>query len=1501
MKRGAEKQLTQDDPEAEGDDINNSNEEANLEFKKANDSALSQRKIRGMPKRLQAPAQQPQATPNPFGAFSTPSQPPSDSSKNNAFSGFSFANPTTASSAFSTKPTATSSFASFGAQKPQEQPKEQPEQNVEKSSSDENAQVYYYASLKGLNKSLIEALRLATDNNPFIDLSTALSSITDEYKKHISSINDKKSQSEKPKEKPLEKSTQSAAKPAPSPAPSTAPTFSMPTVGNFSLKPSASASPSEGQSSGFGFKPTASTEKSNSPFSFPAPSFGSFKPNEKKDDKEEDNKSDKKQSPKPQATNKFASFGQETEKGEPPMEIPPAPKPASAVPKAPAVPSLFNPSNAFEKPATPESSSTPQTNPFSTGQTLGFGAALGEKKSPLQTSPGFSFGQVGSNSESSPSKPALSFSFGSGSSSMPSFPKPAEMDNAPATPPKFTFGGSQNKTNDGEMNKNNESESSNNISADEGNNSTRQQGAGEEDEDDLYEVKARLYKFEENAWKPSGTGPFKIKQNRENNVKRILHRDASTTRPILNFRVHSEMKPEVDNKQFMLTGVEEDGSLRLFRLLIFHGCVSNGINNSNFPDSELEARFRLIASDPVYDSKVKKKLRSVLRSICEENNQNSRYKQLYEDCGSVKPARPARRTPSTLSKLSTSSIPNTMSNLFSLIDELQSPANEIRSRAEKLLQDTLITGHPDDTLSGIVEVAATHQVEHVRSFALVLIRRLAFQRPDQSNPTQELWADILRHDTRQKISSVLINQLGTEQAQTVRNKLADTLAELARDSLSRGQSWNELASALFQCVANDQPFIRESAWRVWSGVPVMLMDMPIDQLKQLFTQGLQDADINVRLTALKAFSSTLIDSDRSTRIQLSPILVIAFELLPPLATAGDFDSLRPALLTFTSLASSHPVLFEAHVNSILNFAGEIAQTDNCPFEVRQPALELLLSLAEVRSSDEDWETTEDLDDTPEEEEPAQVGEEYIDRLSTALGSKAVLPPAFALIPSMISSQNWQERLGGLMAIASIGEGSYKGLHSELAKVMSLLEPAFSDAHPRVRHGACHAIGQLCTDFAEILQENFYDPILKALANLLQDPSSRVQAHASAALVNFFDAPPEVEVFEPYLDGLIERLLHLLASSSKRYVQEQSITTIATIADAAEDKFGKYYSTVMPLLINVLGANLSPEFRMMKGKAMECATLISLAVGRETFLPDANKLAELLAVIQNQVTESDDPQISYLISAWARIAGVMGGDFAPYLPSVMPPLLVAAQIKPELQVADDDEIDKDAHPELEWMRMADQNVGIQTSALEDKNTAMETLVIYATELKEHFGPYAIQALEIALPSLKFYFHDGVREAASHLVPQTAEISKLTNQANEEIIDTTFANVVEAISDEVDPTFLGVLVNCFYKLVSTFGLPNLKEPIAETFTKAIEQQLRDLHEKRTNRIQKFGKHTSGGDVDHEDLEMVLEEEEAENGALDEISACLKILDPQSGLLVGIGTVAQMEIGPEWEDEE
>ena len=104
---------------------------------------------------------------------------------------------------------------------------------------------------------------------------------------------------------------------------------------------------------------------------------------------------------------------------------------------------------------------------------------------------------------------------------------------------------------------------------------------------------------------------------------------------------------------------------------------------------------------------------------------------------------------------------------------------------------------------------------------------------------------------------------------------------------------------------------------------------------------------------------------------------------------------------------------------------------------------------------------------------------------------------------------------------------------------------------------------------------------------------------------------------PYLDELLKRLLCLL-ESPKRYVQEQALSTIATIADSAEAAFGKYYDTLMPLLINVLDhSNQIKENRLLNAKAMECASLIALAVGKEKLGPDAMKLVQIFARIQRK--------------------------------------------------------------------------------------------------------------------------------------------------------------------------------------------------------------------------------------------------------------------------------------------
>jgi hypothetical protein len=175
----------------------------------------------------------------------------------------------------------------------------------------------------------------------------------------------------------------------------------------------------------------------------------------------------------------------------------------------------------------------------------------------------------------------------------------------------------------------------------------------------------------------------------------------------------------------------------------------------------------------------------------------------------------------------------------------------------------------------------------------------------------------------------------------------------------------------------------------------------------------------------------------------------------------------------------------------------------------------------------------------------------------------------------------------------------------------------------------------------------------------------VQAYAAAAMVNFSECAKK-EHLAPYLDLLFERLMTIL-NTGKRYAQEQAITTLATIADSSGDQFIRYYPSIMPLLLNVLTQATEKEFRMLRGKTMECATLIALAVGKPIFAVDAPAFIQILKLIQSSIVEADDPQASYLLSAWARVCKVLGSDFTPFLEDVIPPLLLTADLKPEFSI------------------------------------------------------------------------------------------------------------------------------------------------------------------------------------------------------------------------------------------
>lgn len=125
---------------------------------------------------------------------------------------------------------------------------------------------------------------------------------------------------------------------------------------------------------------------------------------------------------------------------------------------------------------------------------------------------------------------------------------------------------------------------------------------------------------------------------------------------------------------------------------------------------------------------------------------------------------------------------------------------------------------------------------------------------------------------------------------------------------------------------------------------------------------------------------------------------------------------------------------------------------------------------------------------------------------------------------------------------------------------------------------------------------------------------------------------------------------------------------------------------------------------------------------------------------------------------------MGPEFEPYLPVVMPPLLTSASAKADVSVygehiisfasvlfkqnvTEEDEDTQNGREGWETITMDGQTVGIRTSAIEEKCQAFETLVIYCSTLGPRFAPYLAQCISLTLPSLRFFFHDGVREACA----------------------------------------------------------------------------------------------------------------------------------------------------------
>ncbi|XP_073272643.1 uncharacterized protein [Primulina huaijiensis] len=834
-----------------------------------------------------------------------------------------------------------------------------------------------------------------------------------------------------------------------------------------------------------------------------------------------------------------------------------------------------------------------------------------------------------------------------------------------------------------------------------------------------------------------------------------------------------------------------------------------------------------------------------------------------------------------------------------LITHLMSTFNEQRSQAESIF-NLLKQKDPNSLVLKLSHVVSYSVQPEARAMSTILLRR-QLTRDDSF-----IWPQ-LSESTRAAVKNILLASIQREDSKSNIRKLCDTVSELASSLLPDNQ-WPEILPFMFQCVTSDSPKLQESSFLMLSQLAQFIGETLIPYITDLHTVFLNvmnsSPNPDVKIAALSAvinFIQCLTSSSDRDRFQ--DLLPSMMRTLTEALNSGQEATAQEALELLIELAGAEPRFLRRQIVDVVGSMLQVAEANSLEEGTRHLAIEFVITLAEARDrapglmrkmpqfinrlfailmkmlleveDDPAWHSAEVKDEDAGETGDYSVGQECLDRLSLALGGNTIVPVVSDQLPEYLSAPEWQKQHAALIALAQIAEGCSKVMIKNLEQVVNMVLNSLQNPHPRVRWAAINAIGQLSTDLGPDLQVQYHQRVLPALVVAMDDfQNPRVQAHSASAVLNFSEnCTPEI--LTPYLDVIVHKLL-LLLQNPKQMVQEGALTALASVADSSQEHFQKYYDAVMPYLKAILVNATDKSNRMLRAKAMECISLVGMAVGKEKFRDDAKQVMEVLLSLQGSQMETDDPTTSYMLQAWARLCKCLGQDFLPYMSVVMPPLLQSAQLKPDVTITSadsDDEVDVSDDESMETITLGDKKIGIKTSVLEEKATACNMLCCYADELKEGFYPWVDQVAPTLVPLLKFYFHEEVRKAAVSAMPELLRSAKLAVEKGiaqgrnetyvKQLSDYIIPAMVEALHKEPDTEICASMLDSLNECLQISG-PLLDE----SQVKSIVDELKQVITASSSRKGERAERTKSEDFDAEEGEFLKEENEQEEEVFDQV---------------------------------
>ena len=647
----------------------------------------------------------------------------------------------------------------------------------------------------------------------------------------------------------------------------------------------------------------------------------------------------------------------------------------------------------------------------------------------------------------------------------------------------------------------------------------------------------------------------------------------------------------------------------------------------------------------------------------------------------------------------------------------------------------------------------------------------------------------------------------------------------------------------------------------------------INNFKEIFSKGLDDENIDVKISTLNCVTQFLINiinedillkfSDLTDKMLNTLVASLKYEHEQQ-NTAESKG--KAALETMIEIIDQHPKFWKGKTDTIITIVNEISKPKIFKNDLRECALELVFSLAKSSPSaikksaqfkntflpllfslilEVDYENDEKGWEKNIEENEADADEMFyavrdsFDRLAVDLGEEYTMSATAGFIKKYLASQNWIEAHAAFTAMAYMSDGCKESYSKNLKEFMQFISSGLTNQHPRVRYAALFAFGSVLKSTAPKPQKEFTNNILPALAQLMSDkePSIRVKTQSCNSLVEFLrgllndDLTPEesVNLISSYTSDLVKLLSQLFEFSLKESyypLQEASLTALSLLSNLLEKNFAPYYDQLMPGLKKLffgLDAK-TPEQKKLKSNTIETMSYLcsSIAEERDKYMNDLNEISNAFLNLMKTVPE-EDPQLSSIINGFTHLSLSMKDKFEPILEKLLPILTnyITADIGFKAEDAALDEYipaDKEEKTKLDSvvfnLGASKAKLSLNTFALQNKILSFKILLSIANNMETAFAKYIEGLLKLSQSLLEFPYSPKIRKIAIKCVK--AALGACPNESDKKkVFDMMGESILKAYKKALEKNFKKDIKVLLKALTFSFELVKEKTNFSESF--------------------------------------------------------------------------------------